>query len=124
MKPNVPMAAELQAVFDKYGYLRQQELEMHDSGGGAKPPNTPLNNGGDGGKSPNMEPRVAKLEAHMDHVRGDLAKLVGLPETTGRIEERIKALPDKDWVGTKMRNWVGGVGSILGLLMIALKYIG
>jgi hypothetical protein len=88
------------------------------------PPKPPLNNGGDGGKSPDMEPRIAKLEAHMEHVRGDLAKLLGLTETTGRIEERVKVLPDKDWVGTKMRNWVGGVGTVLGILMIALKYIG
>lgn len=88
------------------------------------PPRPPLNNGGDGGSSPNMEPRVAKLEAHMEHVRADIAKLVGLLETTGRIEERVKSLPDKDWVGTKMRNWVGGVGTVLGILMIALKYIG
>lgn len=70
-----------------------------------------------------MEPRIAKLEAQMEHVRADLGKLSGLPETVGRIEERVKALPDKDWVGAKMRNWVGGVGTILGLLMIALKYI-
>lgn len=88
------------------------------------PPRPPLNNGDDGGKSPDMEPRIAKLEAHMEHVRADIAKLVGLPETVGRIEERVKSLPDKDWVGTKMRNWVGGVGSVLGILMIALKYIG
>jgi hypothetical protein len=88
------------------------------------PPEPPLNNGDDGGKSPDMEPRVAKLEAHMEHVRADIAKLLGLPETTGRIEERVKSLPDKDWVGTKMRNWVGGVGTVLGILMIALKYIG
>lgn len=139
MGPNIPMEAELRAVFDKYGQMKQQEREMHaGGGGGAKPPSGPLNNGGEGGKSPNMEPRIAKLEASMDHVKAELAKLASVPIDVATIKERLNHIPTTsemtaaiesavDRIGTRTQRIVGiataGVGATVGLITLAAKLL-
>lgn len=82
-----------------------------------------LKGGGPGGISGDMEARVAKLEAHMEHVRADLGKLANVPADLAEIKANVQALPDKDWVGTKMRNWVGGSVAILTLVTLATKFL-
>lgn len=71
----------------------------------------------DGGNSGGMEPRIAKLEAHVEHMRGDIGELKAdvraLKADTTQMRSdlatantRIEALPTKEYVGTTMRNWV------------------
>lgn len=79
--------------------------------------------GGGGGIYNDMEARVAVLEAHMEHVRSDLAKLADVPEKLGRIEERLNALPDKDWIGAHFRNWIIGGVAVFSLISLAAKLI-
>lgn len=59
-----------------------------------------LNSRGGDGTSGGMEPRIAKLEAHMEHVRSELVKLAPLPVQIGRLEERVLHLPSKGFVVT------------------------
>lgn len=92
-------------------------------GGSGSPPSPPLNTGGEGGRFPDMEARVAKLEAHMEHVRDDLKKLSSVPADLAEIKAKVDALPDKDWVGAKMRNWVGGGVAFLTLVTLATKFL-
>lgn len=130
----MPMAAELQAVFDKYGQMKQQEREMHASGGGAKPPGTPLNNDGGGGRSPDMEARVAKLEALMTSVQTELGKLSTLPVDMAGVKERLNHLPTKaeskkdlddaiDKLGTRVQRMVTIAGSLVGIVGVSVTII-
>lgn len=54
--------------------------------------------GGGGGTSDGMEPRIAKLEAHMEHVRAELGKLAPVPERLRAVEVRIDHLPTKGFI--------------------------
>lgn len=45
-----------------------------------------------------MEARVAKLEAHVEHIRSELDKLGGLPVQAAKLEERVTHLPTKGWM--------------------------
>ena len=47
-----------------------------------------LQDGGGGGTFGGMEARLAKLEAHMEHVRGDLVKLADVPVQLATLIER------------------------------------
>jgi hypothetical protein len=96
-----------------------------------------LKSGGGGGTSGGMEARVAKLEAHMEHVRGELAKLAQMPVEIAAIKERQGHLPTKDEarkmlddgierLGSRVQRAVtivgGAVTLLLGLLAVALKF--
>lgn len=85
--------------------------------------NAILKQGGGGGTSGGMEARVAKLEAHIEHVRDDLGRLAGVPadlaslkgDSTGlrtdfkrledvptklgTIQNEVSNLPTKDYLG-------------------------
>lgn len=90
---------------------------------GRRPDELPLFGGGGGGTYDGMEPRVAKLEAHMEHVRADLAKLTNVPADLAELKAKVAELPTKDWIGSHFRNWiVGGVG-FLTLVSLALKFV-
>lgn len=129
------MEAELQAVFDKYGQMKKQEREMHaGGGGGAKPPSDPLNNGGGGGKSPDMEARVAKLEALMEGVRADLGKLSDVPADLAGVKERLNHLPTKieakkdlddaiDKLGARVQRMVTIAGALVGIVGVSVTVI-
>jgi hypothetical protein len=82
-----------------------------------------LQSAGDGGTSGGMEARLAKLEAHIEHVRGDLQRLAGVPADLAALKARLDQVPDKDWVGAKMRNWVGGGVALLTLVTVATKFL-
>jgi hypothetical protein len=64
------------------------------------PPRPPLNNGGSGGNYDGMEARVAKLEAHMEHVRSDLSRLSEVPTDLGIVKTKVEALPSKGYIVT------------------------
>lgn len=60
-----------------------------------------LKNGGGGGTSDGtMEPRIAKLEAHMEHVRSELGKIAPIPERLRAVEVRVDHLPSKGFIVT------------------------
>ena len=62
----------------------------------------PLEKDGDGGDSGGMEPRIASLEAHMDHVRADLGVLKSdvatLKTDVATLKERVTHLPSKGFI--------------------------
>jgi hypothetical protein len=74
--------------------------------GGLNPPSG-------GGTSGGMEARIAKLEAQMDAVRGDLAKLGSLPVDVARLDERVKHLPGKGFVVTATSTTIALIAAIV-----------
>jgi hypothetical protein len=77
--------------------------------------------GGDDTLPPmDIEPRVAKLEAHMEHVRSSVDKLTGIPKDVAVLAERISHLPGKGFVVT------AGVGTVAGVtgLLVLLQHLG
>lgn len=65
--------------------------------------------GGGGGSNGGMEPRIARLEAHLEHVQSTMVELkgrVGNVETVlsdvrvnqARLEERVSHLPSKGFI--------------------------
>jgi len=114
---------EIQKMFADILVKAEQLRKEESAGGGPIDRDPPLPPSGGGGTPSGMEARLAKLEAQMDHVQADLAKLSGLPVAMAEIKTRLDALPDKDWVGAKMRNWVGGGVAFLTLVTIAAKFV-
>lgn len=62
------------------------------------PPAPPLNPPGGGGSSGGMEPRIARLEAQMEHVQGALLKLSDVPANLATLIERVAHLPTKEYL--------------------------
>lgn len=93
-----------------------QLTALDEAGSAGFPPPPPLNPGEGGGRFDPMEPRVAKLEAHMEHVRAELAKLSTMPVEIATVKERVSHLPSKGFVVTAAVSTVGGVVALLGLL--------
>jgi hypothetical protein len=87
-------------------------------------PDTPLKGGEGGGTYDGMEARIAKLEAHMEHVQSDLAKLGGLPADIAGMKSDIGNLPTKDYLSQQFDvqfRWIIGVVTmvvaIVGLIV-------
>lgn len=99
-------------------------IAMHEaSGHRPDEPRLPLRGGDGGGTYDGMEPRVAKLEAHMEHVRADLAKLANVPADLAELKAKVAELPTKDWIGSHFRNWIIGGVAVFSLISIILKFI-
>ncbi|MBO9377886.1 hypothetical protein GG804_14020 [Sphingomonas histidinilytica] len=81
-------------------------LQARRPGGGLKPP------GGDGTYG-DMEARVARLEAHMEHVRSGLDKLGGLPVQAAKLEERVAHLPTKGWMVGAMATGLAIIAALI-----------
>jgi hypothetical protein len=77
--------------------LQRQVLELQRELGRAP---GDLNHGGGGGTSGGMEERVAKLEAHLEHMRQDLSALRPVPERLRALEVRVDHLPSKGFIVT------------------------
>lgn len=100
-----------------------------------------LKHGGGDGTSGGMEARVAVLEAHVEHIRADLAKLSGLPgelaslrgdvSTMGAkfggdvsaLATKVDALPTKDWIATRLQIYVGIMAAISAIAVAATKLL-
>lgn len=93
------------------------------------PPTLPPNNGG--GNGGGMEPRIAKLEAHMENVRSEIAKLASVPADLAGLKERSSHLPTKaevkadldaavDRLGTRIQRQVGLVGALVAIAVSAV----
>ncbi|MBB3940717.1 tetrahydromethanopterin S-methyltransferase subunit G [Novosphingobium fluoreni] len=102
----------------------------HPSFKGVSSLNTPTG----GGTFDGMEARLAKLEAQMEHVHKDLAKLAVLPVDVATIKERLVHLPTKDEArntldsaldraGAKTQRGVGLIIGIGGLLITGVSLL-
>jgi hypothetical protein len=92
----------LNPAFDlRKAELRELESRLKAAGGGGIPPD--------------MEARVAKLEAHVDHIRADLGKLGAVPTDLAVLKTRVDHLPTKGFILTSA---ISTVAAIVGLLTI------
>lgn len=86
-----------------------------------------VESGGGGGDSTGMEARVAKLEAHMEHVLADTGLLksdVGqIKMDVASASATLKTLPDKEYVSTTMRNWALVAAAIIGAINAAVLIV-
>jgi len=93
--------------------LQNISLEVPSAAGGKQPPEPPLPND-DGREYPNgMEARVAKLEAHMEHVRSELAKLAQMPTDLAVLRNRVDHLPSKSFIVTAVTGATGLIGAVV-----------
>lgn len=60
-----------------------------------------------------MEPRIAKLEAHMEHVRADLGKLADVPSSLAALTERVAHLPAKEFVVKATTTTIALIGALI-----------
>lgn len=106
-------------------------------GPGSAPPPVPvaandttprLKRPGGGDTFDGMEARVAKLEAHMEHVRADLEKLRDVPANLADLKATVANLPTKDWVSERLDKqltritWT--IGGFSGALAIVTAIVG
>lgn len=63
------------------------------------PPLPPSDFAGNGG---GMEARVAKLEAHVEHIREEIGKLSSMPTNLAIVTTRVDHLPTKGWMVTTL----------------------
>ncbi|QPI73906.1 hypothetical protein [Sphingobium sp. Cam5-1] len=63
-----------------------------------------------------MEARVAKLEAHVEHIRSELGKLSTLPMDMAVLKTRVDHLPTKGFIITSAISTVTAVVGLLALL--------
>ncbi len=72
-----------------------------------------------------MEARVAKLEAQMEHVVGELGKLAAVPADIAGMKSDISHLPTKDYIANafdKHFRWtVGTVGLMIAVAGLIIK---
>lgn len=57
--------------------------------------------------------RVAVLETHVEHIRGDLAKLSGLPVDMAKLTARVDELPTKAWLEVRLLGMLGLIAAII-----------
>lgn len=73
----------------------------------------------DGGNSGDMEPRLARLEAHMEHAQSDLTGLKGdvrdIRDRLARLEEKVSHLPGKGFI-------VGSTVTTLALITALIAF--
>lgn len=75
----------------------------------------PLKAGGGDGTSGGMEARVAKLEAHVEHIRAELAKLSAMPTDLAVLKTRVDHLPTKGFILTSA---IATVSAVVGLITL------
>ena len=86
--------------------------------------------GGDGGRTIDMEPRVAVLEAHVGHIKEDVSSIKAASERTrseiteariqlGKLEQGVSHLPGKGFIVITVIAVLG----ILGALIILQQQI-
>ena len=78
------------------------------------PPSTPPAN--DGG----MEARIAVLEAHVEHIRTDLARLAPLPMDVAVLKEKVVNLPTKMWMFKALAAMITASSVVTGLIIRCL----
>ena len=120
MRSDPELEAELLQVLSKADALRK----ITNGRGPTIPPREPpLNPPGSGGTPDDMEARLAKLEAHMEHVQADLARLNDVPASLATLTEKVANLPTKEELGTKLRNYLATAGVIMAIVGTAIGII-
>jgi hypothetical protein len=95
----------------------------------------PLQGGGGGGTFDGMEPRVARLEADMEHVKKTLDRFDGRAERQGgdisvlkadvaTLKENVRHLPTKPWLFTTLVMLLSALAAIIGVLIRFLPQAG
>lgn len=97
-------------------------------------PELPLKGGGGGDNFGGMEARLAKLEASMDYVKADLARLSGVPAELARVSERLNHMPTRaemqtdintaiDRSGARVQRSVAITGGLITIAVAAITYL-
>lgn len=89
-------------------------IEQLKSGGRNPPPDLPPDWGS--GTPNGMEARVAKLEAHVEHIRAELAKFAPVPTDLAVLCTRVDALPTKGFIVTSALTTITAVVGVLTVL--------
>lgn len=76
----------------------------------------PLKGGGGGGTSGGMEARLAKLEAHVEHIQADLVKLAALPVDLATLKVQVENLPTKKDLDDKLETHLRKVGIVVAII--------
>lgn len=76
-----------------------------------------LKSGGGGGTFDGMEPRIARLEAHMEHVQADLVVLKtdmgAVKDRLARLEVKVDHLPSKGFIVTALIAMLAVIGALV-----------
>jgi hypothetical protein len=77
-----------------------------------------------------MEPRIAKLEAHMEQVKDSLAKLSDVPSDLATLKERSTHLATKlevsdmgNSIGARVQRNMYIIAGSIGVLTLVLKFV-
>jgi len=111
-------------IIDLNSRRREQIERVRELNAGPAPP--PLQGGGGGGTFDGMEPRVARLEADVEHIKTDVGDIksdvrsLNVLMTEARtniavLTERVGVLPTKAYIGAVV---VGGVAFGVALLTL------
>jgi len=96
---------------DRINHEREIRLSAESASGGLK--------GGSGdGTNGGMEARVAKLEAHMEHIREDVGRLKDVPVELAALKTKVDHLPTKGWMVTAL---CGALSVVAALVAFAEK---
>ena len=82
--------------------------------------NKALKGGDGGGTFGGMESRVAKLEAHVEHIQRDLTKLGEVPTDVAAMKRDIAALPTKEYLSNQFDvqfRWITGATALIVALI-------
>jgi len=112
------------------GISEYQSTIIHAEGrfGSQSPPGPPLQPPSGGGTSNGMEARVAKLEAHVQHILGDVSALKAdmrdVRDRLPRIETRLDHLPGKGFIVTVVVATIALLGALITLQQQIQAWIG
>lgn len=72
-----------------------------------------LKSGGGSGTSDGMEVRVARLEAHMEHVVKQVDRLADIPTDLAVLKVKVNELPTKGWLVTGLLLSLGAIAALI-----------
>ena len=82
--------------------------------------NEALKGGGGGGTSDGVEARLGKLEAHMEHVQADLAKLASVPADVAGMKAEMVT---KDYLNAAFDKHLRWTLGIVALMLAVATFI-
>ncbi len=102
---------------DHQGHQKVTIIRLAGQSGG-----NALNIGGfGGGSNDGMEARIARLEAHMEHVRSAVDKLSDLPERVGKLEAHVSHLPSKGFIVSSTLLALAGIAALSAFVQWVLS---
>ena len=96
-------------------------LRRDEALGAAEPPGGRLTGGNGGGSFDGMEPRIAKLETHVEYLRRDMTDLKSVTETVRKdvTELRVQVAGMAERMATKgfmVASWITMISAITALI--------